>query len=115
MGMRSRSDQANHSLSGGDIVALFQPVGYRLDGKLLLLNSTQFRVVAGNQEGRLSPGHPTPQLPLISTQSQLHIAIQFAHEFWTQRLIHIEVPKNVAGNPGNGWIVTDNFSLPLRV
>src|SRR4030095_13326607 len=73
------------------------------------------RVVAGNADGRLSRGQPIHQLPMISTQSQLHIAIQFAHEFWTQSLIHIEVPKNVAGNPGNGWVVTDNFSLPLRV
>jgi hypothetical protein len=45
----------------------------------------------------------------------LHIAIQLAHEFRTQDLIHIEIPKNIAGNAGNGWVVTDNFPLPLRV
>jgi hypothetical protein len=52
---------------------------------------------------------------MISTQSQFHIAIQFAHKFGAQKLIHIEVPKNIAGNAGNGRLIADNFSLPLRV
>src|SRR5438093_13679534 len=107
MGMRSGSDQANHSLSAGYIVALFQGVGYRLDRKPLHFSTTQFRVVAGNAYGRLPCGEPIHQLSMISTQSQLHIAIQLAHEFRTQELIHIEVPKNIAGNAGNGWVVTD--------
>ena len=102
MGVRSRSDQADHSLSAGDIVALFQRVGYRLDRKPLLLNPPQFRVVAGNADGRLPCGQPIDQLAMISTQSQLHIAIQLADEFRTQGLIHIEIPKNIAGNSGDG-------------
>jgi hypothetical protein len=32
-----------------------------------------------------------------------------------QELVHIEVPENVAGDPGDGRIVADNFSFPLRV
>src|SRR5262245_24047203 len=115
MRVRSRCDQANNSLAGGDIVALFHRVGYRLDGKTLLLNPTQFRIVAGNTYGRLSRCQPINQLSMISTQGQLHIAIQLAHEFRTQKLIHIEVPKNIAGNAGNGWVVPGNFPLPLRV
>ena len=52
---------------------------------------------------------------MITTQSQLHIAIQLADEFRTQGLIHIEVPKNIAGNSGDGRVVADDFSFPLRV
>src|SRR5919106_755500 len=52
---------------------------------------------------------------MITTQSDFHIAVQFAHEFRTQQLIHIEVPKNIAGNPGDGRVVANNFSFPLRV
>ena len=90
--MRSGSDQAYHSLAAGEIVALFQRVGYRLDGKPLLLNPAQFGVVARNAYGRLPGGEPIHQLSMISTQSRLHIAVQLAHEFGTQDLIHIEVP-----------------------
>ena len=115
MGVRSRSDQADHPLSAGNIVALFQGVGYRLDGKALLFGAAQCRVIAGNADGRLSRGQPIHQLPMISTQSQLHIAIQFAHEFQTQEVIHVEVPKNIAGNAGNRRVIADNFSLPLWV
>src|SRR4029079_13923905 len=113
--MRRRSDQADHSLSASDVVTLRECMGNRLDGPLLLFGAGQFRVVARDADHPLAGGQPIYELAMIPAQRQLHVAIQFSDELRAQGVIHVEVPKSVALNPGDGRVVADDFSFPLGV